>query len=302
MKKALDDNIIKTSELTSEENWSDLEMFLGKMLENFSGDDIDNYLDAKEELEDLLIEYLHDQQDMIDIEKINNFAKALANCLFGFELDFPEEFKRRVSSIRSNYYGKINYMFITLNYTNVIDRILELVGNKGWLSKNHLNENSEQFSIGRALHVHGTLKEGMILGVNDKSQICNKSFHTELFLDSMIKTRMNSGTGYNREVQAKRIIDNSKIIYIYGASLGDSDNIWWEYLTDWLSRSTDNILVIYSFRNNSEEITRSSSKYQREKNKIIDDLLSRNNLMPHDKKDIIRRRIIVTFNNILSLE
>lgn len=300
MEKASDDNIIKNSSLTKEDNWADLELFLGKMLESVDKDSINDYLDSKEELERLLRSYLEIQQNSVDVGLLNNIANKFAKSLACFEKDLPIGFENRVSLIRSNYFNKLEYKVITFNYTDTIDRIIDIISSKTLIS-NYINHKIQtKYSIGSANHVHGTLEEGMILGVNDISQICNSALCSEYFLDSMIKTRMNTGVGYDREKNTKKTIDQSKIIYIYGASLGQTDNLWWEYIAEWLSRENDNLLVIYAYNENFDEINHSSSKYQREKNNVIDEFMSRNK-MPNQQKQQLRNKIIVTFNNMLNL-
>ena len=72
---------------------------------------------------------------------------------------------------------------MTLNYTNVIDRLYELSKVK-FLNK--LRNNNFFFYINAPIHAHGTLDICTVLGVSDETQIA-KNF-TEEEKEALIKT------------------------------------------------------------------------------------------------------------------
>lgn len=296
MDNASDENLIKINSKSEDvyDDWADLELFLGRLPKSFGEEPILDYMKSKEELEKLLIEYLDLQQKAISSNEIIRYSEEFVRSIKEFEQSLPEAFERRTSSIRTNHYGKLEYKFITLNYTDFIDRMVNNVMN----DKKLLDENiyKDNYKISKVEHIHGTLDSGMILGVNDSSQILNSRFATnEFFLDSMIKQKMNTGNGYNRLVRAKHIIDNSVIIYIFGASLGKTDNGIWTYISNWASGSKEKVLIINSYNDEYNLIKSSSARYQREKNTIIEDFISRNATLSATGKNMIRNNAIVTF-------
>jgi len=101
-------------------------------------------------------------------------------------------------------------------------------------------------SIGLHIHIHGTTKEEMVVGVNDESQIANKELcKNSIFNELLLKPEANRRYGQNKIETVKRIIDESVIVCIFGMSLGESDKMWWEYLCEWLSESQERRLIIY---------------------------------------------------------
>lgn len=85
-----------------------------------------------------------------------------------------------------------------------------------------------------------------ILGLNDPSQIANSLLTANKSLTGyIIKSQVNEALGERRVIDAKRIIDNSDYIGIYGMSLGDTDKMWWEYLLAWLQAKNTRRLVLY---------------------------------------------------------
>jgi len=100
--------------------------------------------------------------------------------------------------------------------------------------------------LGTVHHIHGTLSSDLILGLNDPSQIANSLLTANKSLtDYIIKSQVNEALGERRVIDAKRIIDNSDYIGIYGMSLGDTDKMWWEYLLAWLQAKNTRRLVLY---------------------------------------------------------
>ena len=61
-------------------------------------------------------------------------------------------------------------------------------------------------SLGSVLHIHGTLNEEMILGVNDIDQV-NSLFlkNNAEFLDTFIKRRMNNSIGQRKTEHAQKL-------------------------------------------------------------------------------------------------
>ena len=64
-------------------------------------------------------------------------------------------------------------------------------------------------------------------------------------MDTFIKTRMNSGVGQRKTERAKKIIQESHIICIFGMSMGNTDKIWWEEIIEWLVVNANNKLIIF---------------------------------------------------------
>ena len=99
------------------------------------------------------------------------------------------------------------------------------------------------------MHLHGELgNQNLLVGVNDETQIINeKHRNNEEIKLLMIKPYLNERLGLNKVSKAKKIIDSSNVICMYGVSIGQTDKMWWEYIIKWLNKSSQNILIIYNY-------------------------------------------------------
>ena len=50
---------------------------------------------------------------------------------------------------------------------------------------------------------------------------------------------------YLPEDKSAKILDESKIIYIYGMSIGATDALWWERICQWLNGNSSRHLIVY---------------------------------------------------------
>ena len=158
--------------------------------------------------------------------------------------ELPEAEMMSMQAILDAYKNEnYKFSFLSFNYTDVLDRIVDLYGTSKIISNR--NANASDY-IGNILHIHGTINEGILLGVNDESQVLNEEFvKNSLFLDTFIKERINKAIGNNRTPKALDYITQSRIICVYGMSIGDTDKMWWEHIVKWLLKSTYNKLLIY---------------------------------------------------------
>lgn len=164
---------------------------------------------------------------------------------------------------------------ISFNYTPVFDE-----GKKDLLSNARGFSNSynrpSRYEIGEVLNVHGTLNDYPILGVDNKTQIANKDFREDMeIVEMMVKGEVDKKLGRNWRNSALEIIRKSDKIYIYGTSLGETDEFWWKIIAEWFESDTDNHqLAIYCHPEDDEmkmerkkELFKSNiSKYFRNKN------------------------------------
>lgn len=65
---------------------------------------------------------------------------------------------------------------------------------------------------------------------------------------------MNAYVGEGRTEEAEELISSSDVICIFGMSLGETDGMWWTYITDWLYEK-GKILIIYDYDTNAEYLS-----------------------------------------------
>jgi len=206
------------------DTWADLESILGQWM--------DGTINEKEavEVHDNLIKemsvYMKREQERLSFdEKINeSLVNSLINISQSISYDKDRDAlqlyingrRRKTNSIKT----------ITLNYTDTFERLVFPSGEQTIERK----FDDLQYVIERPIHIHGTVDKGMILGVNDKSQIKdNKIADKEAIRNRYIKPIViNEVSRNNVEFEVDKAIRSADIICIYGASYGKTDKRIWE--------------------------------------------------------------------------
>ena len=235
-KKALSDNL---------ENWADLEIELGKYVNNFTKETENQFIDLLYDIQDSLANYL-DNQDSVFIISEDDKKKSI-NDLIKFETYFtPREkadFLSYKNQLNTNSYD-IN--IITFNYTKTFEKIYNWKGATLNIGNRKVGNTVYNDTIKILEHIHGTTTDNMILGVNDSSQIyCDELKQSVRTMRALIKTEMNVNAGTLRDSRCETAIKQSDIICVYGMSLGDTDKVWWKNIGTRIAQSNTR-LVIFS--------------------------------------------------------
>lgn len=276
--------------------WADLELGLGYFLKKCTKKDIETFLSSKLLLEDHLTEYLKNENSRIVYLNEEKIGKELAEFLKSINKNFNENDDAHYKAIINNS-SFICYKFITFNYTDVLDRIVSFAKSylKPFIRHNYHGELKED-NIDIPLHINGDLDDGLILGIDNKLQIVNTDLQNETSLTKyIIKEQLNTELGNRNITKAKDIIDKSKIICLFGLSIGDTDNYWWHYLMQWLLKNSDNRLVIFVKDNSKVSKTASSVVLYRDKKRT--EFSNHSKTLSSAQKNIILNRIIIVKNS-----
>ncbi len=273
-------NIKKFKENIEEnlELWKDAEIALGQYTAEFAMGDAGLFFECQLDFAKHLSMYLKKESGKIKYEyskdkilytfsEINEFRNSL----------LPTE-SDAVNSVYGTYASDVwKYNFINFNYTDTLVKCLDIVRNQPDSLGTHVWANNNiPNKIGTHIHIHGTVSKEMIIGVNDESQIANEEIFQcddgDLYKKMLIKPEANESYMCDNDPKAHSLIKQSRIIYIYGMSLGETDKIWWQRLSEWLNGSRDNHLIIYNRHIPEEDlIPLEMQKYIRtEKNKFLD--------------------------------
>jgi hypothetical protein len=155
---------------------------------------------------------------------------------------------------------------------------------------------NKQSVIRKVKHIHGSLDERMIIGVNDNLQVSNKEFIKDVdFNESFIKTEYNKASSHLVDDECVRLIKNAKIICVFGSSLGKTDNFWWELICEKLLE--ENCKLIIYHKNFSIESNLFYNQINSEIRKIKErfSLLKPN--LNKEEIEIIRQNIYVNVNS-----
>lgn len=269
----------------SQDGWADFELALGQYThyldklpdKNKAQEAIDFHEELGILMEDLA-EYLDKQEKNFD--KLTNKPEF---TIKGYFEELPDGQSNRFLGTVSQ--RPIIFQFITLNYTYVLEKILN--DNSALLTPQGVRLESP-------LHIHGTLSENLTLGVSDDSQISTSISGTEK--DDLIKPNLIGSMNDGRIERLRQIINNSSIIVLFGTSIGETDKYIWEIVNSWLVASPNRYIIIHKFDNTYSDSTRRSSRKQKQFNSNVQDKILRFSGLDGDGIANLKNRIFVIHN------
>lgn len=300
---ASDDNMIKAWINDSKiELWSDLEYKLGKELYRIdTEEELEKFYTDKEELDELLVEYLEKEQDRYRIDAPELIRKEMTRSLLKFDNNLTTRNRELIQNTLQNYMTEdYHYSFITFNYTNIIDRFVAAYPLNLRVVGRH-DSGYRKNIIVKVHHIHGQLDADMVLGVNDESQIGNGRLKKNTrFLNGFIKQNIDNEIGNKRIQYAINLIDESSIICVFGLSMGKTDKIYWEKLISWLKASSEHNLIVYVVIDKGRKKWRSGSKIVRIREDERFRVFKKGQGEFKDKVyDEIKDRIIISINDTI---
>lgn len=272
------------------DNWSNFEIELGKYSVNFSN--FDDFETLRQDIILAMSYYLNRIQNKFDSQLIDN--KKVLNYLNAPYLDLNKKDLETIKSTFNHYVNKVCLVnVISLNYTNLLD--LSITGSTG-----HLISYTKSFTqpnqLHPVIHIHGTLEERMIVGVNDKSQILNKKLlRDKNFQKAFIKTEYNRTLGHMIDDECVNHINKANIISILGCSIGDSDRFWWNLICEKLINENC-ILIIYHYKEiKHQNLFKNLENIEIEK--IKNEFLSHKKGLKASEKEYLKSKIFVKVNS-----
>lgn len=228
--------------------WSDFEAALGRETANPP-------LDRQEYFDLCLADFQTEFNDYLKRELARfDWDLSLPTASVHFKSDLLGHMDKLRPSFRQEllpvFGTKMNqdrtYRFISFNYTDVLDRVIrKLSPNDAAFARtsNLLIDHK----IGQIVHIHGSIDNGMVLGVNDKSQIGNPILASQPgFHSSIVKPVVNREFGSGADTIAAQLIDSSDEICIFGMSIGDTDACWWRRIGKWMSAAAGHQVILFN--------------------------------------------------------
>ena len=278
------------------ENWSDFEYALGQYTAKFTKDTIQDFIDCYEDAHEKLIEYLEKEIDRFDYELMPEQIVSLKHGLLNFYNELSPKERTDIITLINGDRGNDSFIkFVSFNYTNTLDKCIEQIS-EGPLKTWRYNTENRSMTIEQYItHVHGTLSEFPIFGVNDSHQIANQDLLSDArFRSIMIKPESVKAIGHLWHDDFITQIHNSKIICIFGMSMGFTDSVWFERVLDWLQKDGSRQLLLYRHVKNPSN-RRSiwlHVSHEQEAKKLITDYSD----LPQAKIDELDKRIHVIEN------
>lgn len=280
-----------------EKTWADFEVGLGKYTTHFSAESASQFLDCYEDAQEDLVRYLGEQVAQINIQAVSDDAlAAFSDTILNFYQELPTLELRAVDAVCNGIQNENREIsLISFNYTGVLDEILKRLPSTTLKKWKHGNVEYVCRMNTNVVHVHGTTSEFPILGVDADSQIINTEFLNDpRFREVMIKAECVEALGHVWHQQAEQLISQSRIVCVFGMSLGETDAKWWRKLAQWLKTDGNRHIIIHWYERNPPDGI-SVRKQLEAKNKVIGKFLSYSELTDKEKS-AIRPRIHVIIN------
>lgn len=271
--------------------WSDLEIGMGDYTVNFSN--VKELKEAYYDLNDRMQEYM-EIIDKKDLPASINSQKLIR------DLSYPDQylrplFKEEIHKFLKKWETSVYETYVvSFNYTNVLEKILKMKENANiTLSNSRFGKSNTLYPV---IHIHGKL-DAPLIGLNDKSQIKNEVLReNEEVQECIIKPKLNEMLAHLVDATVDKHIRTAYLICIFGHSLGDTDNLWWNLLGE---RLKTDCRIIYFVYNPKEQPRPSELNNIRRKYKKL--LLSKTNLTESEKKDASNKIYIALNTDMFKL-
>ena len=181
---------------------------------------------------------------------------------------------------------------ITFNYTNTLEKLLTIDTKYQHVEKS-FGSNRILHNI---IHVHGSLEEAIIIGVDNETQIANEILRgNENVRDLFIKIESNRAMKNLRHDNCESFIKNAHLIVLFGVSLGNSDLRWWTLIGQELKRRNNLAIIQHIYRPNAVLPTRKQllARIERQHQK---ELLQKMGLKQDEQSKGIAERFFFTVN------
>lgn len=288
----------------NEELWADAELAFGQLTSGFKEDNktADDFSECHEDFCISLAEYLSEQENRINFDNFKDItSKVLFDAIQKYLNSFREVEKEQIISSYANIEGGYEYNFINFNYTRTLSECTLALKETGInIGSRTVGNVTCGNRLNYEINVHGTVKKDMVFGVGDKSQIAAPSLfdgYGSEYINQIIKSETDKDNKENTYKKAFGVLDNSKLIYIYGMSIGETDKQWWERICMLMHENKRLNVIIHMFNAPKGLLIR--RKYTSFETEVRERFLSFSNL-DKSQKDNIFERIHIDGSNIFS--
>lgn len=221
--------------------WADLEVALGDFTKGETNIELFKafYRDINTSLRTYLRLTVKDKAPKLSNKETEKFWNDLRN---------PGQYlsdTRKIQFDNAISFSEISANVISFNYTATVETLLA-----NFLSEDgcYRKEDDPGFVLWGIKHIHRTLNDnGVLFGVDNSDQIANQEFQKDLkFLNLIVKPYANQFMQVGIDDDCRRLIAEAHVIYIFGTSLGETDQCWWKAIGNKF-RSSDCILWYFNY-------------------------------------------------------
>lgn len=281
------------------DKWAYFEKQIGEYTLEFSENNKRDLIDQIEDFEEAFVAYLLEEEKKLEFNDSGKIGKFFQEKILKFYETLHPESIITIKEVFNAYKDSgHNYNFICFNYTQALDKCLEKIPNKK-INTRKVSNMIYTDTVGGIIHVHGLCNQFPLMGLNDVEQIKNPELANDsAFVKYLIKPSLNKLYRMGNASTASNMINRSRIICIYGMSLGETDLLWWKKIISWLNEAKDRHLIIFE---HDDHFSRSSQfGWIRKMDSLIDklQLYSKNTGI---KVELLRDRIHLSLEDIFEL-
>jgi len=280
-------------------NWADFEIGLGKFSQEYDTENVNDYVAAFSDAFQKLHDYLSGLPRSTAINSISEKQWGIIRmrlCFF-FQDAKPQEvteFSNLKTSEQANGWGA-TFHFVSFNYTNYLDEYVTKMAQEPLEIWKRGSEDKKHVLDSNILHVHGPLDDYPIIGVSNKEQILNDAFRSNDYLcRTLVKPNIVTEIQSHRYSDMNTTIRKSRILCLWGLSLGESDKHWWKFIVDWLKSEQNRSIFIFEHTNNPPSKIIVSDFYTKRR-EVAYRLLNCSTISENEKNSLLAR-IHVIFN------
>ena len=236
------------------DRWASFEFQLGRHSSDFAEDQADKYLDQADSFNGFLGNWLFNQESKVSEEYISKNYDNL-KTLAGFHERLKALNEEAIERLLQNHKSEnVVVDLLSFNYTNILKRMYDAIGGKNTVLGNR-NVNS-RYLLGDFVFAHESLdEEDIVCGVDRADQLGNAKFRENpAVVNCLVKEEMQTNVLFsNNRRRALQLISTANLICIFGMSLGETDQSWWESIAKRMSDDNTVLLVLFSHRASSPE-------------------------------------------------
>lgn len=248
--------------------WADYERKIGEYASDCAPgwtltERADEYRAAKDELDGFLLDRLSQEADRLSEEfVVDNAAECVGSLASWFNGLQPLE-RRAISDAISTTPWALRYKLVCFNYTPTLERMyLKTKGSPFKPAPGSENGIISSHQISEFHYAHGTISGIPVAGVDDADQIADDELSGVPEVQRAVcKPNVLSMLATGADRDALHAIASSKIVIIFGMSMGASDRRWWRAVIDLLKAKPDSFVVICTREMSS--MRRTPDAYQR---------------------------------------
>lgn len=212
------------------DTWADLESQLGKTVAKYKeeAEFLTAYKHLKTELQNYLTEVdklgmdLSSEEQETFVQDLIHFNKYLDVHQKNVWDSYPP------TSTKDN----LEIDVLTFNYTSSFERLGNVIKGKG-------------VKLGKILHIHQTLIDGINMGVDSEAQINQGSCKLTYRLKAhIIKPFANVEYDDGIDVDCRKLIANADALLLFGLSLDKTDKTWWNTIARVLHGNNKKVIYV----------------------------------------------------------